>query len=68
MTDEGRIVPPHASGGGCFPKPLHVYRQDPDETEGRRLYRAHADAQARRDLAYDLHKVRLKSASDETPS
>lgn len=64
MSDKGRIVPPHASGGGSnLCRPLYVYRNpyrnDPDETEGRRLYRARAEAEARRQLAYDRHKVRL---------
>lgn len=69
MTDKGRLVPPHASGGGfTLCRPLYVYlnpyRNDPDETEGRRIYRAHADAKARADLAYDLHKARLKKEGE----
>lgn len=34
---------------------------DPDETAGRRLYRAHAEAQVRRDDARALHPVRLEN-------
>jgi hypothetical protein len=30
-----------------------AFRNDPDETEGRRLYRAYADAEARRQIALD---------------
>lgn len=36
------------------------YANDPDETEGRRIFRATANAEARRQLAYECHKVRLK--------
>ncbi len=63
------MPPPHASGGGFnLYQPLYVYRNpyrnDPDETDGRRMYRAYADAKARADLAYDLHKVRLKRKNE----
>lgn len=71
MTDKGRIVPPHASGGGqSFVKHPRVpfaypgrnpHRNDPDETEGRALYRGLANAEARRQLAYERHKARLKT-------
>lgn len=61
-ADKGRIVPPHASGPEMiYYKPPHIYRQDPDETRGRGLYRARADAEARRELAYERHKARLIS-------
>lgn len=39
--------------------------RDPDETEGRRLYRERADAEARRSLAMARHKVRLLPLSGE---
>jgi hypothetical protein len=67
---EGRSVPPHASGPGleCVPKPRAPFAYpgrdphatDPDETAGRRLYRARAEAEARRQIAYERHRVRLK--------
>ena len=61
MSEHGRPVPPHASGGGMgYWQPPHIYRRDPDETNGRRLYRNIADAEARRQLAYERHRVRLK--------
>ena len=34
-------------------------RKDPDETEGRKLYRTIAEAQAHRDLALTKRKVKL---------
>lgn len=60
--ETGRIVKPHHSGGGLpsVRPPLNIYRNDPDETEGRRLYRGRANAEARAQLAYERHKVRLK--------
>jgi hypothetical protein len=69
VTDEpdiGRPVPPHASGGG-FPverPPINIYRNDPDETRGRAMYRGLAEAEVRRQLAYERHKARLKKEGD----
>jgi len=59
MSDKGkgRIVFPHVSGGGVS---FVRRRTDPDETAGRALYRALADAEARRQLACERHRVRLK--------
>jgi hypothetical protein len=51
-ADPGRPVPPHGSGGGT------VQRRDPDETAGRALYRAIADANARRSMA-QTRRVKL---------
>jgi hypothetical protein len=61
VSAAGRIVPPHVSGGG-----FNVNRRtDPDETRGRALYRALADAEARRQLAYERHRVRLKKDGEQ---
>lgn len=70
MSNIGRAVPPHASGGGFnLNRPLYVYRNpyrnDPDETEGRRIYRAKADAIARAQLAYERHTARLKKEDEQ---
>jgi hypothetical protein len=43
---------------------LDYRRADPDETEGRRLYRALADRQARQDAAL-TRRVRMQAAGDE---
>jgi hypothetical protein len=59
VSGKGRIVPPHVSGGGMG------YWRDPDETRGRALYRALADAEARRQLAYERHRVRLKKDGEQ---
>lgn len=48
-------MPPHGSGGGSVAR-----RNDPDETQGRALYRAFAETEARRSLAQG-RKVRLMS-------
>jgi hypothetical protein len=37
---------------------------DPDETAGRALYRAHAEAQVRREDARARHPVRLKEPGE----
>lgn len=37
------------------------YIDDPDETRGRALYRAHADALATAQVSYDSRRVRLSS-------
>lgn len=73
MEDEGRTVPPHHSGPGkeVIPKPRapfaypgrNPFRNDPDETEGRALYRGLANAEARRQLAYERHRARLKDST-----
>jgi len=67
--DEGRIVPPHASGPGeeatrkvrppfAYPG-RNPFANDPDETEGRRIYRGRANAEAA--MAMGLaRKKRLK--------
>jgi hypothetical protein len=67
--DEGRIVPPHYSGPGeeVIPKPRapfaypgrNSFRNDPDETEGRRLYRAYANAEAALAMAL-ARRIKLK--------
>lgn len=49
----GRPVPPHGSGGG------NAYRNDPDETAGRALYRAMANAEARASMVGAHRKVQL---------
>jgi hypothetical protein len=38
-------------------QPRPAFRNDPDETEGRRLYRAYANGEARRDMAKARHRV-----------
>lgn len=68
-----RIVPPHSSGPGeeAIPRPRapfayparNPFRNDPDETEGRQLYRGQAAALARAQLAYVRHPARLKKDS-----
>lgn len=64
--DPGRVVPPHASGGDmgswC---PRYVYRSDPDETEGRRLYRNYADALVRIAVSLERRSVRLKREDED---
>lgn len=58
MTDKGRIVPPHVSGGG------QVFRRtDPDETVGRAMYRARAEAEARMSIGM-ARKVKLRPTPD----
>jgi hypothetical protein len=42
------------------PRPSALWRHDPDDTEGRRLYRESADAAARAQLAYEKRWLRLK--------
>ena len=50
--------------GTSMTKPLHIYRRsDPDETEGRKLYRALAKAEARRQIACEFHRFRLKKVA-----
>lgn len=55
MADAGRPVPPHGSGGAAVPQ-----RADPDETPGRALYRARADAEAARP---PMRRARLAASS-----
>lgn len=44
------------------PPRLHVFRHnDPDETEGRRLYRVRAEGEARRVLARARHSVSYRA-------
>lgn len=70
--DVGRAVPPHYSGPGeeailkprapfAYP-PRNPYRNEPDETEGRRLYRGRANAEAARSLSM-ARRVTLKPPS-----
>ncbi len=54
-------------GFPTMPPLINIYRNDPDETEGRRLYRARAEAEARRQLAYERHRVRLKKEDEAKP-
>jgi hypothetical protein len=68
--DVGRIVPPHASGPGeeAIPKPRAPFAyprrgkrfNDPDETEGRRLYRAFANAEAALAMAL-TRRIKLRA-------
>jgi len=53
----GRLVPKHGSGGG-----VGNPRTDPDETAGRALYRARADAEARASIGLS-RKVKLASTT-----
>lgn len=63
MEDMGRLVPHHGSGGGTISR-----RSDPDETEGRALYRARAEAEARRSLAQSRRVHLMSSAAPkDTP-
>lgn len=51
---------------GIDPRGLRGFRPDrrrsldPDETEGRAIYRATADAEARMQMAWAARKIRLK--------
>jgi hypothetical protein len=69
----GRIVHPHSSGPGeeAIPKPRAPFAyprrdfrrlSDPDETEGRRLYRAYSNAEAALSMAL-ARRVRLKDGA-----
>jgi hypothetical protein len=69
-----RPVPPHYSGPGeeaarivrppfAYPRREPPRFNDPDETEGRRLYRALANAEGRMAMAL-ARRVKLKSASE----
>ena len=45
-----------------------MYRDDPDETEGRRLYRSYANALAKAQVSLARRKVSLRvSQSDDDP-
>jgi hypothetical protein len=68
-----RIVPPHSSGPGeeVIPKPRapfayprRNFRQfnDPDETEGRRLYRTYANAETALSMAL-ARRITLKGGA-----
>lgn len=65
-----RPVPPHGSGPAqIYPRgdQTHVLRRaDPDETAGRALYRAIAEAEARRSMA-SSRRVRLCSEPADGP-
>lgn len=43
--------------------PRNPYASDPDETEGRRIYRGRAEAEAARSLGV-LRRVKLKTEKD----
>lgn len=45
-------------------RPDHRRSNDPDETEGRSIYRARADAEARRQIAM-TRKIKLKDNQHE---
>lgn len=57
ISATGRRVPDHGSGGGSVNR-----ARDPDETAGRALYRATADAEARASMV-PSRKARLTSTS-----
>ena len=44
-----------------LPRPSALWRTDPDDTEGRTMYRNAANALATRQLAYEKRWVRLKT-------
>lgn len=50
-----------------FPRPSVLWRTDPDDTDGRAIYRNHANALASRQLAYEKRQVRLKVLATSEP-
>jgi hypothetical protein len=62
MSERGRPVPSHGSGGGEVRRAT-----DPDETRGRAHYRAMAEAEARASLVPDRKARLLASGSGAKP-
>lgn len=67
QAEKGRLVPDHGSGPiEVYPRPKRYWLADPDETEGRALYRGQANARARMDLAMARHKFSRKDQHNGT--